>query len=262
MPGLVAACLAAEACLWFPNYLTYFNGLVRPAQAFRHVIDSSLDWGQDLPALRRYIDKRISPERPYLAFFGSGSPTYYGITANQIFGYVGFERAANPSIRILSNVAPDSENPEIAHFFRTHPDYDPAIVARVDFDHSVGTLVLKRADIMRLSGGTYLVSASLLQPVYYRPPGPWTDQHEAVYQQLKNVVRPILSSDNTERMAALEQRSALLWAKAIDEYEEYRFARLTAFLRKRDPDDTINNSILVFRLRDADLSRAVDGPPP
>src|SRR5204863_4130778 len=32
--------LALETAWRFPNYLAYFNGLVRPAQAYRHLIDS------------------------------------------------------------------------------------------------------------------------------------------------------------------------------------------------------------------------------
>jgi hypothetical protein len=45
-------------------------------------------------------------------------------------------------------------------------------------------------------------------------------------------------------------------------YEMCRFARLTAYLRQREPDDNVNYSILVYRLTEADLARALDGPPP
>jgi hypothetical protein len=40
-----------------------------------------------------------------------------------------------------------------------------------------------------------------------------------------------------------------------------RFARLTSYLRGREPDDEIGYSILVYRLTDADLAEALDGPP-
>jgi hypothetical protein len=42
----------------------------------------------------------------------------------------------------------------------------------------------------------------------------------------------------------------------------YRFARLTAYLRHLEPVDNINHSILVYRLTEADIGLAFDGPPP
>jgi hypothetical protein len=39
------------------------------------------------------------------------------------------------------------------------------------------------------------------------------------------------------------------------------FHRLAAFLRQREPDDNVGFSILMYRLSDNDLSRALDGPP-
>ena len=40
-----------------------------------------------------------------------------------------------------------------------------------------------------------------------------------------------------------------------------RFARLCSFLREREPDAKIGYSILIYRLTDADLARALAGPP-
>ena len=48
----------------------------------------------------------------------------------------------------------------------------------------------------------------------------------------------------------------------LSEFDALRFARLTAYLRKRNPDDVINGSVLVYKLTDAEISLAVDGPPP
>src|SRR3989442_1506121 len=45
-------------------------------------------------------------------------------------------------------------------------------------------------------------------------------------------------------------------------FEVYRFARLIAYLRQREPDKEINYSILVYHLTDADVERVLDGPPP
>jgi hypothetical protein len=86
-----------------PNYLAYFNELIGgPSQGYRYLVDSSLDWGQDLPGLKGWIERHARPgERVYLSYFGSGDPVYYGVHATRI-GDEYFdlrERPALPEIR-------------------------------------------------------------------------------------------------------------------------------------------------------------------
>lgn len=78
---------AAEGLRGFPHYLAYFNQIVGRQHAYRHLVDSSLDWGQDLPGLKSWLDQRRSREprlRAYLSYFGTGDPAYYGILAEPI----------------------------------------------------------------------------------------------------------------------------------------------------------------------------------
>lgn len=94
LKGVVLASVAwfmLESVSVRPHYLAYFNQIAGgPAQAYRHLVDSSLDWGQDLPGLKRWLDRHgfTDPERTpvYLAYFGSGSPAYYGIKARALPG--------------------------------------------------------------------------------------------------------------------------------------------------------------------------------
>ena len=79
---------------------------------------------------------------------------------------------------------------------------------------------------------------------------------------LYSAVKPLLGDDLTVRYAALATHTPKEWAVALDTFEMFRFARLTAYLRQREPLDTVNGSILVYRLSEADIVRAVDGPPP
>ena len=69
-----------------PHYLAYFNETIGgPPNGYRHLVDSSLDWGQDLPSLQRWIDALPANERDgniYLAYFGAASPRHYGIAAH------------------------------------------------------------------------------------------------------------------------------------------------------------------------------------
>jgi len=76
-----------EGLRGFPHYLAYFNQVTGRRHAYRHLVDSSLDWGQDLPGLKAWLDRRLSRApltRVYLSYFGTGSPAAYGIAAEPI----------------------------------------------------------------------------------------------------------------------------------------------------------------------------------
>jgi 4-amino-4-deoxy-L-arabinose transferase-like glycosyltransferase len=81
--GAGVACLVgwqvATAAAIHPHYLAYFSPLAGgPAQGYRHLVDSSLDWGQDLPALQQWLrDHRRPGERVYLSYFGTDEPARY-----------------------------------------------------------------------------------------------------------------------------------------------------------------------------------------
>lgn len=71
-----------------PNYLAYFNQLAGgPSNGYKHLVDSSLDWGQDLPTLKAWLDQNRDPatsERTYLGYFGTGDPDWYKIHATRL----------------------------------------------------------------------------------------------------------------------------------------------------------------------------------
>lgn len=79
--GMLLAGQAWSAATTMPGYLTYFPFYVGgPSQGYRYLVDSSLDWGQDLPALRNALEQRHY-HRVLLAYFGQASPAAYGIRA-------------------------------------------------------------------------------------------------------------------------------------------------------------------------------------
>jgi hypothetical protein len=47
-------------------------------------VDSSLDWGQDLPGLKTWLTRHAGDEPVFLSYFGTGEPDYYGIKATQL----------------------------------------------------------------------------------------------------------------------------------------------------------------------------------
>jgi hypothetical protein len=77
-----------ESSLLRPDYLTYFNQVAGgPKNGYKHLVDSSVDWGQDLPALKSWLDHRLDTSattRLYLAYFGTALPRWYGIEATPL----------------------------------------------------------------------------------------------------------------------------------------------------------------------------------
>ncbi len=79
--GVLMLWLAAESASISPHYLAYFNQLTGgPENGYKHLVDSSLDWGQDLITLREWLREQRKPGEPvYLAYQGTADPAYYGL---------------------------------------------------------------------------------------------------------------------------------------------------------------------------------------
>jgi hypothetical protein len=257
----VVGSLATETLIAFPNYLAYFNGIVSPRNAYRHLVDSSLDWGQDLPAVRAYLDAHGPSGAPYfLSYFGTSSPAYYGIGARLLYSVAGVDNKPDWRNYIIPSDQAAAEIPGLAAKW---PEHD--VLGTQEVGGVVIAPLLRKPEYLALGPGTYLISASMLEPVNFSlsgPFGPWNPRYEAAYQELDAEVRPLLSTDLAVRGAALQARSANQWADILERFEEFRFARLTAYLRKREPDEELDFSVLVYRLGEADLAKALGGPAP
>jgi hypothetical protein len=208
---------AAEGIWYWPHYLAYFNILAGgPRHAYRHLVDSSLDWSQDLKGLKRWLDEHPADasdtQRLYFSFFGSAPPEYYGIHVTRL-----------PS----------------------HPPTHGSTPYRP------------------LTGGTYLISATMLQCVALPYSGRWNRSYERQYQQARENVAGFLARSGTAegRQQLLAETPKETWNVIFWVYEALRFSRLASFLRQREPDDEIGYSILVYRLTDADVAQSLDGPP-
>ena len=121
----------AAASLWLhPHYLAYFNLLAGgPDGGYRYLVDSNLDWGQDLKILKTYLDEQDAGEIA-LGYFGTADPAYYGIRYRSLFD-PGSSRIAkdfspiNPtpgwyavSATVLQG--PFSPEPDVFDWFRRH----------------------------------------------------------------------------------------------------------------------------------------------
>lgn len=78
-----------ESLKILPHYLAYFNQFAGgPKNGYKHLVDSSLDWGQDLKGLKKWIDKKKLNETGspniYLSYFGTANIDYYGLKIKKL----------------------------------------------------------------------------------------------------------------------------------------------------------------------------------
>ena len=83
-PALARGLVVTGLVLWqvvsvvrvYPSFLAYFNEVAGgPAGGVRHVVDSNLDWGQDLRRLRTFVEAHHL-DQIAVDYFGGGSPAY------------------------------------------------------------------------------------------------------------------------------------------------------------------------------------------
>ena len=83
--GILLVWQIGESFAIRPNYLAYFNEVAGgPSRGYTHLADSSIDWGQDLPALKTWLDDHptvVAGKPAHLAYFGTADPRWYEIDA-------------------------------------------------------------------------------------------------------------------------------------------------------------------------------------
>ncbi len=78
---------AGDSATIYPNYLAYFSPSVGgSSQGYKRLVESSLDWGMDLPSLKSWLDKNNPRNREtfYFSYFGTDNPDYYGIQSTRL----------------------------------------------------------------------------------------------------------------------------------------------------------------------------------
>jgi hypothetical protein len=74
-----AAIVAIESVAIYPNYLAFFNAASGgPAAGPRYLLDSNIDWGQDVKKLRTWLRARHIPS-VCMSYFGNTGVEFYGI---------------------------------------------------------------------------------------------------------------------------------------------------------------------------------------
>lgn len=74
--GIIILFMIFSTLSYFPNFIGYFNETVPKNQRYNYLIDSSLDWGQDLLRLKKYAeDNKIKDIK--VDYFGGSEAKYY-----------------------------------------------------------------------------------------------------------------------------------------------------------------------------------------
>jgi 4-amino-4-deoxy-L-arabinose transferase-like glycosyltransferase len=78
-PLMLLVWLFVESVLIYPHYLSYFNEYAGgPKNGHKVLLDSNLDWGQDLPSLADWM-KEHNVDKVDLCYFGHARPQLYGV---------------------------------------------------------------------------------------------------------------------------------------------------------------------------------------
>jgi hypothetical protein len=93
-PGILSSASVVILAAWYgvsvarvhPHYLAYFNELAGgPDGGYRYLVDSNLDWGQDLKGLKPWMDAN-GVRHIKLSYFGTADPEYYRISCELLPG--------------------------------------------------------------------------------------------------------------------------------------------------------------------------------
>ncbi len=97
----------------------------------------------------------------------------------------------------------------------------------------------------------------MFQMVYFPEFAIWDDELEKMLIEYRQHFRKVYTAinDNKEYEKMVNEKEPMFWIKKYRDYELLRFAKVAYCLRKRQPDDMIGNSILVFHLSDNDLKQ-------
>lgn len=214
---------ATDVASHWPATLAYFNQIVPRSRAHEWLVDSSLDWGQDLDRLARWLDRNRRPGEPaYVTYFGGARPDT-ALADFELLGLPpewGVRQSLQPGLYCVSATA---------------------LEGVADRPRGPWCHTFEEA---------------------YRTAGEWAAQHghdtdDASAQQLLAT----LTRDRDELGVLSLGEPPSDHALAVAAFNILQAGRLKAFLRHHAPVAVIGGSILVFRLIATDIERALHGPP-
>jgi hypothetical protein len=226
LKGLVVLFLglhAADVMSHWPASLAYFNQIVPRGRAHEWLVDSSLDWGQDLDRLGAWLDRHGRPDEPVYVTYSGAAPVVAAVPRGEVPGFPrdwGLRQELQPGIYCVS-----------------------------------ATALQGIADRPRGPWCRAFEAA-------YRETGRWLGDpaargdEAATLALLRSLVR-----DRDELGLALCGDAPTSGDLVIAAFNILQAGRLKAYLRQREPDLSIGGSILVYRLDAVAIDQALRGLP-
>jgi 4-amino-4-deoxy-L-arabinose transferase-like glycosyltransferase len=88
LAALLALLSAIETASVHPHYTAFFNRIAGgPANGPRYLVDSNIDWGQDVKKLSAYMAAR-GEKRVCINYFGTADLDYYGVGFTPLFAWL------------------------------------------------------------------------------------------------------------------------------------------------------------------------------
>lgn len=244
LPLAICVWNAVECMTVYPHSLAYFSSLAGgPERAYRHVVDSSLDWGQDLKNIAETLEKEklrftFTPEESL------ANPPVSGNSAD----------AWNSSV--AENSSESGESSSGAKIFLCYFGSIPPSSAGLENlrllppSSNGGTGGEKEAleeILYEMEPGIYLFSATHLHGFGAHPRTDCLLEHPALLGELRGIFYQALRAKNGKgEMPDLGSDLRLL--TACSEYQSLRAELLRRILENSPPDFHVNYSILGWYL--------------
>ena len=215
------AWFALESYRIRPHYLAYFNQLAGgPENGYKHLSDSSLDWGQDLKELRKWIDgNNQKNEDVYLSYFGTADIDYY-IQDYRHLPCVGEKRKMT------------------SDFFELKSGI--YCISATMFQFTYFNTGLKKY--------TGLNSSDITESLY-----------SDVSLEMERYFKEKPAKSSSAALDSAGSADSISFRRKYDIYNYLSFAKLCIHLRlqQRKPDAYAGYSILIFRLSDSEIETAL-----
>jgi tetratricopeptide (TPR) repeat protein len=120
-----------------------------------------------------------------------------------------------------------------------------------------------RGSYFPLSGDRYCFSATLFHQLYLLPASRWTKSMERAYQESLPLVMQFVKQYKGSGMPhpLIEETGPAFWDDFFDFFYKLRMGRLCAALRTKTPDAYAGYSILIFKVTDDEVRKAILDPP-
>jgi hypothetical protein len=121
---------SVELATVYPHCLAFFNQIVGgPTNGHRVLLDSNIDWGQDLKPLKRWMDaNRV--DHINLSYFGNADPAYYGIHCTYLPGSPSFAASRITDPQLPGYVAVSVQNLHDIRHDAPAPDFYTPLLER------------------------------------------------------------------------------------------------------------------------------------